>query len=217
MVSEKDPTLVFLMETKFDVSEMDGIKRKIERQQGLVVPSIKRAVGLALLWRNSLQVDIQTYSPRHIDAIVTEEQGTKKWHFTGFYGHPETGQWEESWKLLENLSHKSNLPWICMGDYNEIMHAKEKEGGGVRPEGQMHKFHEAVNRCQLRDLGYMGSDFTWSRRIGSNIHDTHIVLIPKTKNPERVIDYRPISLCNMAYKIASKVVANKMKSVLQES
>ena len=53
-----------------------------------------------------------------------------------------------------------------MGDYNEIMYAKEKEGGGARPEGQMRIFREAVNRCHLRDLGYMGSDFTWSRRLG---------------------------------------------------
>ena len=47
-------------------------------------------------------------------------------------------------------------------------------------------------------------------------HDAHIVLIPKIKNLERVTDYRPISLCNVAYKIASNVVANMMKLVLQE-
>ena len=47
-------------------------------------------------------------------------------------------------------------------------------------------------------------------------HETHIVLIPKTKNPERVIDYRPISLCNVAYKFASKAVANRLKLVLQD-
>ena len=132
---EKDPTLVFLMETKFDVTEMYGVKRKIERQQGLVVPSIRKAGGLALLWKNSFQVDVLSYSPGHIDAIVSEEQRLKKWRFTGFYGHPETRKRGESWTLLENLSRRSHLPWVCMGDFNEIMFAKEKIGGEVRPEG----------------------------------------------------------------------------------
>ena len=47
-------------------------------------------------------------------------------------------------------------------------------------------------------------------------HEMHIVLIPKMKNPERVTGYRLISLCNVAYKLASKVVANHLKLVLQD-
>ena len=53
-----------------------------------------------------------------------------------------------------------------MGDFNEIMHAKEKIGGGARPEGQMRCFREAINRSNMRDIGYVGSDYTWSRRLG---------------------------------------------------
>jgi hypothetical protein len=52
-------------------------------------------------------------------------------------------------------------------------------------------------------LGFLNSG-----NINNELNSTYIALIPKVKkkNPCSVSEFRPISLCNVLYKIASKVL-----------
>ena len=53
-----------------------------------------------------------------------------------------------------------------------------------------------------------------SGNISANLNHTYIALIPKTKSLERATDFRPISLCNVLYKIESKTIANRLKKIM---
>jgi endonuclease/exonuclease/phosphatase family metal-dependent hydrolase len=54
--------------------------------------------------------------------------------------------------------------WLCLGDFNEISNLSEKVGGAIRNEAQMEAFRETLDKCQLRNLGYKGSKFTWRNK-----------------------------------------------------
>jgi hypothetical protein len=59
-------------------------------------------------------------------------------------------------------------------------------------------------------------DFLKSGNKLGCVNFTHIVLIPKVTGPECMTQFRPISLCNVLYKIASKVLVNMMKIMLPQ-
>ena len=94
--------------------------------------------------------------------MVKADNNRSAWKLTCFYGHPVTAKRHESWALLEHLKQFQTQSWLCIGDFNKILTQEEKIGAILRREGHMDQFRNALGNCQLTDLGFIGSQYTWT-------------------------------------------------------
>ena len=81
----------------------------------------------------------------------------------------------------------------------------------LRPDGMNAIFYQKFSHIVGNDVVFAMWDFLNNGNMLPEINHTNIVLIPIVKDPEKMSDFRPISLCNVIYKIISKVLANRLK------
>lgn len=58
--------------------------------------------------------------------------------------------------FLWSLKHRSDLPWMVVGDFNDLASPEEKRGIHPHPTQLMNGFNAALDDCGLFDLGMRG-------------------------------------------------------------
>lgn len=167
MVRVKKPRILFLMETFISTRKLEPIRVQLGFGNMLVIDAQGHRGSLALLWLDTVELEVLSYSNNHIDANVIMDTGSPQWRFTGFYGLPERHRRRESWGLLRNLSTLSSLPWLIMGDFNDFFHQSEKRGRLAHREWLIAGFRNTVADCGLCDFPFTGNQFTWERSRGT--------------------------------------------------
>ncbi|KAK6124264.1 hypothetical protein DH2020_042016 [Rehmannia glutinosa] len=152
-------------------AETTRLKELLGFNYGVFADSVGRSGGLALFWKDEVDVSVKYINRFFIDSIITSNG--RAWRFTGFYGNPDRSLRVLSWALLRRLKSLFSLPWLIGGDFNEIMFASEKLGGAAIIDANISLFCEAVDDCNLLDLGFCGPKFTWRKSLNpeTNVHE----------------------------------------------
>jgi len=113
------------------------------------------------------------------------------------------------------------LFFINSGNYNYIFHTikickKMPPLKSPGPDGFPACFYQHNWGTVHHEVCAAILHFLNSGSMDARINTTHIALIPKVASPSSVTEFRPISLCNVIYKLLSKVLANRLKTVLPE-
>ena len=82
------------------------------------------------------------------------------------------------------------------------------------PDGYNVNFIKLCWNIIKTDLFKMVKKFQRCTKIGGSTNSTFLALIPKEKEAKSFDRFRPISLCNIGYKIMTKIMANRLKHIL---
>lgn len=126
---KKANNVVFLCETKLPNVGYFGTQWFCGFQCVLCLSVNDKWGGLAVWWKGIIYLSLLHYSPNHIDMQVSGEVDCLAWRFTRVYKEPRVSGCGYAWTLLCKLQSRSSSPWICIGNFKEILWSFEKLNG----------------------------------------------------------------------------------------
>lgn len=143
-------------------------------------------------------------------------------HITEFYSHlfrATQTNWHEVIDCIDTkITENQNRELLRVVTDEEVRSAlfqmdPDKAPG---PDGMTPGFYQKHWSIVGDDVVCLVRKFFQDGVMPTGLNDTNVVLIPKKKSPMVVGDLRPISLCNVLARIVTKVMANRMKHMLDE-
>jgi hypothetical protein len=108
---------------------------------------------------------------------------------------------------------------LCKPYTDEVIEAALLQMGPTKapgPDGFHALFYQTHWEFLKEEICNAVRSFISGGEVPDGFCDSVIVLILKVTKPKHLKNFRPISLCNVIYKIASKVLANRLKVLLPE-
>ncbi|KAL0355426.1 UNVERIFIED_CONTAM: LINE-1 retrotransposable element O protein [Sesamum radiatum] len=221
--------------TSKDKADIEGLRDAIEslaRKEEIMWKQRAKALWLAAGDRNTSFFHAKATERRHQNEIkrINDELGNEVTHKEGIQmvvlsyfrsifasTNPTPEAVDEVLRCVEHrVTHAMNESLTQHFTSEEVLHALKqmhplKSPG---PDGMSPVFFQKYWSIVGTDVCATVLDFLNNGSLDPLVNFTHIVLIPKCPSPSDMSQFRPISLCNVIYKLASKVLANRVKPFL---
>lgn len=161
MKNTHNPNLVILTETRLSGDRANSVISNLGFEGFIKVDAMGLSRGIWVLW-NPHNVAIEPISTSFHKIHLKVQANFQIFLLTALYASPNFSVRKQTRNKLSELSEHINLPWLLMGDFNEINKPQEKFGGRPPNRIKIETFNRLLHKADLIDLGFVDPRYTWT-------------------------------------------------------
>ena len=164
LVVNHRPSIMVITETKV------GGERAKKIIEGLpfgfiTTGTIGYAGGLWILWnKEGVEISLLANTEQEIHATLKVHASNLSWLFSAIYASPRMAKRQILWSNIEEVGQLHSMPWLMIGDFNEVLCGEGKFGGNQININRAMEFKACLDSCSVVDLGFAGPKYTWMNK-----------------------------------------------------
>lgn len=120
------------------------------------------AGGLAIMWDEEVKVEVEGSTGELINVKCTDLHRGDLMRISFLHASTKFQERLRHWRDVKNSNYLSPLPWLCIGDFNEILYHWEKVGCREVDRYRIAAFRSFIDDCSLMDIESKGCTYTWA-------------------------------------------------------
>ncbi|XP_060182816.1 uncharacterized protein LOC132612735 [Lycium barbarum] len=137
---------------------------------------------------DAIQCDIIMDTDQQVTLKVHHQELDTEIITTFVYAKCDEEERQVLWDNMYQIASSLKNPWLVGGDFNVILSEEEKLGGLPITLNECEDFAFCVNSCELFDMGYKGSPYTWwNGRVAEDYIFKRLDRILKLKNLKKAL------------------------------
>ena len=111
-----------------------------------------------------MDVFVLSSTKQEIHATIKECSNNLSWLLSSIYASPRLVERRILWLNRAKVAQLHTLPWLLLGDFNEILSGEDKFGGRNINLNRALDFKGCLDASNILDLGFFGLKYTWSNQ-----------------------------------------------------
>ena len=162
-VNHHSPVVLIITEIRVGGDRVKEITSRLPFDGVIIVDTIGFAEGIWLIW-NSDRVDGAQLActEQEIRRTIKVRSSNLSWLISSVYASLRVAKRKVLWSNLVHTASLHHLPWLLLGDFNEVLYIDDKFRGRPVNFRRAFNFKSCLDTCGMIDLGFHGPRFTWS-------------------------------------------------------